>query len=178
VRLQDYREITDTGFDAIGTVEMGEHVGASNYPVYVETLHRMLKPGGRLLLQQMSRGAVAPGGGAFIESYVAPDMTMVPVGQTVQQIESAGFEVRDVHALREHYVPTILAWARTLEEHWGEFVAMVGEGEARVWRLYLAGGALAFAENRMGVNQVLAVRPTVEGASGMPLTERLTVSVR
>jgi cyclopropane-fatty-acyl-phospholipid synthase len=170
VRLADYRELADEPFDAVGTVEMGEHVGAENYPVYLATLHRMVKPGGRLLLQQMSRGAVAPGGGAFIESYVAPDMTMVSVGRTIEQIESAGFEVRDVHALREHYVTTIRAWARSLEENWGEFVAMVGAGEARVWRLYLAGGALAFAENRMGVNQILAVRAAVDGSSGMPPT--------
>jgi cyclopropane-fatty-acyl-phospholipid synthase len=27
-----------------------------------------------------------------------------------------------------------------------------------VWRLYLAGGALAFEEGRMGVDQILAVR--------------------
>jgi cyclopropane-fatty-acyl-phospholipid synthase len=47
---------------------------------------------------------------------------------------------------------------------------MVGAGEARVWRLYLAGGALAFAENRMGVNQILAVRAAVDGSSGMPPT--------
>jgi cyclopropane-fatty-acyl-phospholipid synthase len=169
-RLADYRELADEPFDAIGTIEMGEHVGAENYPTYMATLHRMLKPGGKLLLQQMSRGAVAPGGGAFIESYVAPDMTMVPVGQTVDAIERTGLEVRDVHALREHYVTTVRAWADTLEAHWSEFVAMVGEGEARVWRLYLAGGALTFAENRMGVNQILAVRPTEDGTSGMPRT--------
>lgn len=170
VRLVDYRELTDEPFDAIGTIEMGEHVGASNYPTYLSTLHRMLKPGGKLLLQQMSRGAIAPGGGTFIESYVAPDMTMVPLGHTVDAIEQAGLEVHDIHALREHYVTTVLSWADTLEAHWSEFVAMVGEGEARVWRLYLAGGALAFAENRMGVNQILAVRPTADGRSGMPRT--------
>lgn len=172
VKLCDYRELTGEPFDAIGTIEMGEHVGAANYTEYLSTLHRMLKPGGRLLLQQMSRGSVAPGGGAFIESYVAPDMTMVPVGQTVAEIESAGFEVRDVHALREHYTDTVLAWARTLQEHWVEFVDLLGEGGARVWRLYLAGGALAFAENRMGVNQILSVRPTRTGHSGMPNTRQ------
>jgi cyclopropane-fatty-acyl-phospholipid synthase len=28
-----------------------------------------------------------------------------------------------------------------------------------VWRLYLVGGRMAFREGRMGVDQVLAVRP-------------------
>ncbi len=170
VKLQDYREIDAEPFDAISTIEMGEHVGEENYPEYAGTLHRLLKPEGRLLLQQMSRGANAPGGGAFIESYVAPDMHMRPVSATVGHLERAGLEIRDVEALREHYVRTVRAWAETLEERWDEVVSLVGEGQARVWRLYLAGGALTFEEGRMGVDQVLAVRPSVNGTSGMPRT--------
>ncbi|GAA2982720.1 class I SAM-dependent methyltransferase [Actinokineospora diospyrosa] len=170
VRLQDYRELADEPFDAIGTLEMGEHVGAENYPLYAATLFRMLKPQGRLLLQQMSRGAVEQGGGSFIETYIAPDMNMRPVGQTVDLLEQAGLEVRDVEAFREHYVWTCQAWGRTLESKWDELVALAGETTARVWRLYMAGSALAFAENRVGVHQVLAVRPTVSGIAGVPRT--------
>jgi cyclopropane-fatty-acyl-phospholipid synthase len=175
VRLQDYREIPDDGFDAVASVEMGEHVGLGNYPTYAAQLFRRLKPAGRLLLQQMSRVAgapKAPGGGAFIERYVAPDMHMRPVGETIAMLERAGLEVRDVEAMREHYVWTVDAWARTLEERAAELTALVGVGQLRVWQLYLAGGALAFQENRMGVDQILAVRPTVAGASGMPRTRR------
>ncbi|GHH50870.1 cyclopropane-fatty-acyl-phospholipid synthase [Lentzea cavernae] len=176
VRLQDYREVRDEPFDAISTIEMGEHVGESNYPEYASTLHRLLKPEGRLLLQQMSRGRNAPGGGAFIESYVAPDMHMRPVSQTTAFLEGAGLEIRDVHALREHYVWTVRAWAQTLEERWDEVVALVGEGQARVWRLYLAGGALTFEEGRMGVDQILAVRRSETGRSGMPRVRRELVA--
>jgi cyclopropane-fatty-acyl-phospholipid synthase len=170
VRLQDYREITTKPFDAVASIEMGEHVGEENYPAYTSTLFRLLKPEGRLVLQQMSRGAVAPGGGAFIETYIAPDMTMRPIGSTLNHLASAGFEIRDVQAMREHYVWTCRAWAATLEERWSDVVALVGAEQARVWRLYLAGGALAFAENRMGVDQIVAVRTTVDGRSGMPAT--------
>jgi cyclopropane-fatty-acyl-phospholipid synthase len=161
VRLQDYRELAvaaDGPFDAVASIEMGEHVGERNYAIYSAALHRMLRPGGRLLLQQMSRGGVAPGGGAFIESYIAPDMTMRPLHQTLGYLQRAGLEIRQVEALREHYVRTIDAWAQTLEQRWDEAVELVGLGWARVWRLYLAGGALAFEENRMGVDQILATR--------------------
>jgi cyclopropane-fatty-acyl-phospholipid synthase len=170
VRLQDYREIDDGPFDRIASLEMGEHVGLENYPTYSGALYALLKPTGRLLLQQMSRGAKAPGGGAFIESYVAPDMHMRPVGQTVGMIEDAGFEIRDVEALREHYIWTINAWYETLEAHWDEAVALVGVEQARVWRLYLVGGMLTFEERRMGVDQILAVRPSPLGAAAMPRT--------
>jgi cyclopropane-fatty-acyl-phospholipid synthase len=170
VRLQGYREITTKPFDAVASIEMGEHVGEENYPAYASTLFRLLKPEGRLVLQQMSRGAVAPGGGAFIETYIAPDMTMRPIGSTLNHLAEAGFEIRDVQAMREHYVLTCRAWAETLEERWSDAVALVGVEQARVWRLYLAGGALAFAENRMGVDQIVAVRTTVDGRSGMQAT--------
>lgn len=176
VRLQDYREVSGEPFDAISTIEMGEHVGESNYPEYASTLHRLLKPEGRLLLQQMSRGHNAPGGGAFIESYVAPDMHMRPVSATTGFLEGAGLEIRDVHALREHYVWTVRAWAQTLEERWDEVVALVGEGQARVWRLYLAGAALTFEEGRMGVDQILAVHRSENGRSGMPRVRRELVA--
>lgn len=172
VRLQDYREVDARAFDAVASVEMGEHVGADNYPVYAATLQRLLRPGGRLLVQQMSRAGTAPGGGAFIESYIAPDMNMVPVGRTLGLLEDAGLEIRDVEAMREHYVPTVRAWAETLDQRWDDVVALVGSEQARVWRVYLAGGALAFEQNRMGVNQVLAVRPDEDGSSGLPLTSR------
>jgi cyclopropane-fatty-acyl-phospholipid synthase len=177
VRLQDYREITATPFDAVASIEMGEHVGEDNYPTYAATLFRLLKPTGRLVLQQMSRGAVAPGGGAFIETYVAPDMTMRPIGATLGHLATAGFEIRDVQAMREHYDWTCRAWADTLAKRWADVVALVGVEQARVWRLYLAGGALAFAENRMGVDQITAVRTTVDGRSGMPATGLSTLGV-
>ncbi len=73
-------------------------------------------------------------------------------------------------ALREHYVRTADAWHATFESRWDDVVALVGEEVARVWRLYLVGGALAFEEGRMGVDQILAVKPTADGRSGMPPT--------
>ncbi len=167
IRLQDYREVVDGPFDTVSSIEMGEHVGKKNYPVFLGQIERLLTPGGRMLIQQMSR-VTKPGGGPFIEAFIAPDMHMRPVGETVALIEDAGLEVRDVHALREHYVRTVDAWYATFESNWDRVVAMVGEEMARVWRLYLVGGALAFEEGRMGVDQILAVKATPDGRSALP----------
>ncbi|MBB5786640.1 SAM-dependent methyltransferase [Jiangella mangrovi] len=158
VELRDYRDIGDTAADAVASIEMGEHVGQERYPEYAAVLHRIVRPDGRLLLQQMSRGPQAAGGGAFIESYIAPDMHMRPLPETLRMVAAAGFELRHVEALREHYVRTIRFWAGRLESHWDDVVALAGERTARVWRLYLAGGAAAFDEGRMGVDQILAER--------------------
>ncbi|MGH4031536.1 class I SAM-dependent methyltransferase [Actinomycetota bacterium Odt1-20B] len=167
VLCRDYRDLSGGGYDAVATVEMGEHVGDAEYPAFTAALYRLAAPLGRVLVQQMSRGAHAPGGGAFIEAYIAPDMHMRPLGETVGLLEAAGLEVRSAESLREHYVRTVAAWQRTLEERWPEAVRLVGEETARVWRLYLAGGALAFEERRMGVDQILCVRPTPDGAGGL-----------
>ncbi|PZR87169.1 MAG: hypothetical protein DLM67_22685 [Candidatus Nephthysia bennettiae] len=177
VRLQDYRELAEAGemFDAVSSIEMGEHVGQDQYPIYAGILLGALKPTGRLLLQQMSRRIdAAPGGGAFIEAYIAPDMHMRPMSQTISFLEQAGFEVRDVEAMREHYVTTVRHWIDTFEANYPAFVAMVGEEVARVWRLYLVGGALTFEEGRMGVDQILAIKPTLDGYSAMPATRPWT----
>ena len=172
VRLQDYREVpvpAQGPYDAVASIEMSEHVGQEQYPAYAATLHRLVRPGGRVLLQAMSHPS-APGGGAFIERYVAPDMHMRPVWETAAMLARPGLELRDVESIREHYAWTVRAWADTLEERWEEVVGLIGQAGARIWRLYLAGGGLTFAENRMGVDQLLFVRPDDAGASNMPAT--------
>jgi cyclopropane-fatty-acyl-phospholipid synthase len=158
VRLQHYREFDDppASFDAVSSIEMGEHVGERHYPGYVDVMHRALKPGGHLLLQQMSRHeGTAPGGGPFIESYIAPDMHMRPLWQTIRHVESGGFEIRDVEAMREQYVRTVDHWIEAFEANYDKVVALQGEEVARVWRLYLVGGGLAFEQGRMGVDQIV-----------------------
>ena len=159
IRLQDYREIPERDhFDAVASIEMGEHVGERNYPTYAEVLRRSVRPGGRVLVQQMSRTGRHPGGGPFIESFIAPDMYMRPVGETVALLEAAGLETRDVHALREHYVRTVAAWLENFTANRERLTELVDEEVVRVWHLYLVGGALAFRDGRMGVDQILLVR--------------------
>ena len=158
VLIQDYRDPLDGPFDAIASVEMGEHVGATRYPAFCAALYDKLRPGGRLLIQQMSR-TTSRGGGPFIESYIAPDMDMRPVGDTIGLIQDAGFEVTGVEAMREHYVRTIRGWLENFERNLPAITKILTAEQVRVWRLYLAGGALAFEEGRMGVDQILARRP-------------------
>ncbi|WP_457034306.1 class I SAM-dependent methyltransferase [Kitasatospora sp. P5_F3] len=174
VRLQDYREISDGPFDAISSVGMAEHVGTVQYQVYASGLYELLAPGGRLLNHQIARRPDLPGipysPSPFINHYVFPDGELSPVGATVGALEEAGFEVRDLESLREHYALTLREWVANLEAHWPQATRLVGHGRARVWRLYMAACALAFEQNRIGVNQILAVRPTATGASNLPAT--------
>lgn len=176
VRVQDYREVADGPYDAIASVGMAEHVGAARYGQYTEGLYALLRPGGRLLNHQIARrperDETAYEVDDFIDAYVFPDGELAPVGRTVSQLEEAGFEVRDLESLREHYACTLRRWVANLEARWGEAVRLTSPGRARVWRLYMAASALAFEHNRIGINQVLAVRTPRDGASGLPLRTR------
>lgn len=176
IRVQDYRDVKDGPYDAISSIGMAEHVGAERYREYARTLHALLAPGGRLLNHQIARppepDEEAYRVDEFIDAYVFPDGELSPVGTTVGELERAGFEVRDVEALREHYALTLRAWVARLEEHWEEAVRLTSPGRARVWLLYMAASALGFEHARLGVNQILAVRPGGGGASGLPLRAR------
>ncbi|MFI8342555.1 class I SAM-dependent methyltransferase [Streptomyces sp. NPDC085639] len=176
IRIQDYRDVKDGPYEAISSIGMAEHVGADRYRDYARTLHALLRPGGRLLNHQIARRP-EPDEEAyrideFIDAYVFPDGELSPLGTTVGELERAGFEVRDVEALREHYGLTLRAWVARLEEHWSEAVRLTSPGRARVWQLYMAACALGFERGRLGVNQVLAVRTTAAGDARLPLRLR------
>ncbi|POX50533.1 SAM-dependent methyltransferase [Streptomyces sp. Ru71] len=176
IRVQDYRDVDDGPYDAVSSIGMAEHVGAERYLEYARDLYALLKPGGRLLNHQIARrpqrDESAYDVDAFIDAYVFPDGELQPVGTTVTMLERAGFEVRDVESIREHYAHTLRRWVANLEAGWERAVKLTSPGRARVWRLYMAASALSFERNRIGVNQVLAVRTPLSGASGMPLRAR------
>ncbi|HJQ46393.1 MAG TPA: class I SAM-dependent methyltransferase [Amycolatopsis sp.] len=179
IRVQDYREVFDGPYDAISSIGMAEHVGEALLPTYAAALFGLLRPEGRLLNHAISRRvgtAKLTGGKSFINRYVFPDGELEPVGVMVSALEEAGFEIRDVEALREHYALTLRAWVANLEANWPDAVRLSTEGRARVWRLYMAASALSFENGSIGVNQVLAIKMTDRGSSGMPRTRNAFLS--
>ena len=171
IRVQDYRDVRDGPFDAISSIGMFEHVGAAKLDEYFTRLFALLRPGGRLLNHGIAKrpgpkAAFAHRG--FIDRYVFPDGELHEVGSVVTRVQRAGFEVRNVEALREHYSQTLRHWVLNLEDNWDDAVALVGPGRARVWRLYMAASAINFDAERTHIHQVLAVRNDAKGTSGMP----------
>jgi cyclopropane-fatty-acyl-phospholipid synthase len=173
IRVQDYRDVRDGPYDAISSIGMAEHVGRVRYREYADQLFSLLVPGGRLLNHQIARrpekDEAAYRIDEFIDRYVFPDGELAPLGRTVATLEDAGFEVRDVQSIREHYGRTLRAWVTNLESAWPQAAELTSPGRARVWRLYMAASAVSFERNRIGVNQVLAVRTPDSGSSGVPL---------
>ncbi|HUA43392.1 MAG TPA: class I SAM-dependent methyltransferase [Streptosporangiaceae bacterium] len=172
VRHLDYREVPETGFDAVSSIGLSEHIGKDQLASYFRFLHGKLVPQGRLLNHCITRpdntgpSRVTAG---FIYRYVFPDGELEGPGFLMSQMHDNGFEVRHAENLREHYAKTLAAWCANLDAHWDEAVAEVGEGTARVWRLYMAGSRLGFDRNQIQLHQMLGVKVGDDGSAGMPL---------
>jgi cyclopropane-fatty-acyl-phospholipid synthase len=172
IRTQDYRDIDDGPYDAISSIGMFEHVGLKQLGAYFGGMASLVPEGGRFLNHAISRPPapgrprVSPNG--FVGRYVFPDGELHEVGTVVTAMQEAGFEVRHLESLREHYARTLRAWVTNLENHWDEAIAEVGANRVRVWHLYMAGSAAGFEAGRIQVHQTLGVRSTADGTSGMP----------
>jgi cyclopropane-fatty-acyl-phospholipid synthase len=172
VRHMDYRDVAESGFDAVSSIGLTEHIGKAELPGYFSFLYGKLRPRGRLLNHCITRpdntgpNVVKDG---FINRYVFPDGELEGPGYLTSLIHDTGFEVRHQENLREHYAMTLAGWCANLDEHWDEAVAEVGEGTARVWRLYMAGSRLGFDRNQIQLHQILGVKLDADGEAGMPL---------
>ncbi len=176
VELLDYRELPREGlFDKIVSIGMFEHVGRDKLPEYFETAYRLLKPGslflnhGIALQKENARTGKSTG---FMGHLIFPDGELVSISDSLQFAERAGFEVRDVENLREHYARTLRHWVKNLEKNRAQAVAAAGQQSFSAWRLYLAGSAQGFRSGRIGVYQSLLAKPSAAGAVSLPATRR------
>jgi cyclopropane-fatty-acyl-phospholipid synthase len=173
IELRDYRELAPwSAFDAIVSVGMSEHVGRERLPEYFRTAWSLLKPGGVMLNHAISEGLRAHRfrGPSFVDEYVFPDSDIPPLPIVLGAAEGAGFELRDVENLREHYMLTLRHWVRRLEAARAQALAFVTEPTFRLWRLYMAASASGFDHGDLAIHQALLSKPSRGGCSGLPLT--------
>jgi cyclopropane-fatty-acyl-phospholipid synthase len=174
----DYRDVAGEGvFDKIVSVGMYEHVGLANLPLYFATIRRLLKVGGLNLNHGITTGAVgdgtlAPRGSAFIDRYVFPGGELPHVSRMVRETAAAGLDVIDIECLRPHYTQTLLHWVRRLAARQDEVETLVGPEKYRIWRIYMAGSALAFDRGWLSLYQTLSVKPDASGYATRPWTRR------
>jgi cyclopropane-fatty-acyl-phospholipid synthase len=168
VRYGDYRDISETDFDAVSSIGLLEHIGVRNYGSYFGFLQSRMRPGGLLLNHCITRpdNRSEPSTRGFIDRYVFPDGELTGSGRIISEAQNAGLEVLHEENLRPHYALTLRDWCANLVEHWDEAVGEVGLPTAKVWGLYMAGSRLAFEDGGIQLHQVLAVKPSDHG--GVP----------
>jgi cyclopropane-fatty-acyl-phospholipid synthase len=173
IELRDYRDLAGERFDKIASVGMFEHVGRSRLHEYFKAAFEALEPGGLFL----NHGIASEGDGrtngkctGFMQQLVFPDGELVPISDALVRAERAGFEVRDVENLREHYVRTLRAWVSNLERNRRVAERSAGTQAYRAWRLYMAGSAQGFRTGRLCIFQSLLARRREDGSVRVPPT--------
>jgi cyclopropane-fatty-acyl-phospholipid synthase len=170
IDVRDFRDVHgEQMYDKIISIGMIEHVGQHRLASYYARAMELLAPGGAFLIQGIGTRDGQPALGPFANRYVFPDAEVLPIQDVVRAAEDSGFEVRDVESLREHYVLTLNAWNRRLEEHHEEAARVVGEVTYRVWRAYMAMAGYLFRRGRLSLYHTLCVKAE-NGCAGLPLT--------
>ncbi len=181
VEVRDYRDLVNVEpFDKVVSVGMAEHVGWSHLARYFRDAWRLTRPGGLFLNHCITKDKArrrrprVPGwrDGVFTKRYVFPDGDLVRLSALATRALDAGFDIRDVESLREHYALTLRAWVRNLERNEPQAVQLVGRETYRVWRLHMGGAAEGFASKRLNLHQMLLARPDGAGNVTMPATRR------
>jgi cyclopropane-fatty-acyl-phospholipid synthase len=176
VELRDYRDLGDLQYDAIASIGMVEHVGRERLAEYFACAYRALREGGLFLnhgiVSQSRDGKGYRAANDFIGRYVFPDGDLVAIDTTVRDAEAAGFELRDVENLREHYARTLRAWVANLGAGQRAATEASDARTERIWRMYMTGSARSFALGRMGLMQTLLGKPRTDGSSDIPPTRR------
>lgn len=158
LELIHFRDLAAQGarFDKLASVGMCEHVGRKHIAEYFQNAYNILFPRGLFLNHGITRRAGSGSSGpSFIDRYIFPDGELLTVSEMVKAAESAGFEIRDVEDLREHYEETLHRWVAALDEHEADAVALTDAATVRTWRLYMSGCAEAFRRGDIAVHQIL-----------------------
>ena len=177
LQLLDYRDLPQDGrFDKIVSVGMFEHVGHANLREYCEILSRAVREGGLVMNHGITSKhtdgrQVGRGAGDFIDRYVFPNGELPHLSMMTAEISEAGLEVVDVESLRLHYARTLDHWSQRLEQKLDAAAKQVPEQALRIWRLYLAGCAYAFAHGWINIDQILATKPHADGSLELPPTQ-------
>jgi len=173
IAFGDYREFDDPApFDKAASIGISEHIGNANLPAFFRKVFSCLRPGGTYLHHciTLRPNTPYPRWTPFARMYVFPNGELQTILHVLQCAAAAGFEIRDVESLREHYVLTLENWVRRLEANRDQAQSLVGDVTYRIYRIYMAGATMGFRRGVYNLNQTLVVKPHPDGRSDLPLT--------
>ncbi len=163
IHLTDYRDARGQ-YEAVASVEMVEAVGEDYWPVYLESIARLLKPGGRAALQFISirepffddYSASAD----FIQTYIFPGGMLISESRLEALAAKAGLEWRDRQGFALHYAETLKRWRIRYDDAVAQARLPAGFDEPfhRLWRYYLMYCEGGFRGSGIDVAQVTLVK--------------------
>ncbi len=163
IELTDYRDVAGS-FDAVASVEMVEAVGQDYWASYLQTIARVLRPGGRAALQLISiREELFDAYAAsadFIQTYVFPGGMLISEPRFQALAELAGLSWRDRAGFGLDYAETLKRWRErydlAVEE--GRLPSGFDERFHDLWRYYLMYCEGGFRGQGIDVAQVTLIK--------------------
>ena len=168
VKLMDYRELEKSGllFDRVVSVGMLEHVGRSNYDLFMKCVSKVLKKEGVFVLHYIS-GLYESEGDAWIKKYIFPGGVIPTLREIISLSADYKFYTVDVEILRMHYYKTLIKWAENFEKNTDKVREMFDEKFVRMWRMYLYSCAACFYTGVIDLHQIVFTKGV---NNSLPLT--------
>ncbi|MCW8839844.1 MAG: cyclopropane fatty acyl phospholipid synthase [Gammaproteobacteria bacterium] len=135
IELMDYRDLTGS-YDKIVSVGMFEHVGLKNYPVYFDTVQRLLKDNGLFLLHTIGTYSSTNNTDPWIEKYIFPNGKLPSARQLSCAVEGR-YVIEDWHNFGPDYDRTLMAWWDNFDAAWPDLQGKYDERFYRMWKYYL-----------------------------------------
>ncbi|KAG9311310.1 sphingolipid C9-methyltransferase [Chiua virens] len=161
ILCMDYREIPGGPghFTKIVSLEMAEHVGIRRYGAFMRQMYDLLDDEGIFVLQV---AGIRPSWqyedliwGLFMNKYIFPGAdASCSLGWVVNQVEAAGFEVKNIDVLGVHYSATIWRWYLNWVSNKDKVVEKYGERWYRIWVFFLAYSTIISRQGSASVFQL------------------------
>jgi len=135
IELVDYRKLTGQ-FDKVVSVGMFEHVGPKNYPIYFDTVLRVLKDDGLFLLHTIGNHVTSPKTDPWIDKYIFPNGKL-PSAKELATVLEGRFLIEDWHNFGPDYDRTLMAWWENFDRAWPRLQGKYDERFYRMWKYYL-----------------------------------------
>jgi len=160
--LRDYRDEHGT-YDAVASIEMFEAVGERYWPTYFSTLHRVLRPGGRAVVQAISiaedRFERYRTTSDFIQQYIFPGGMLATRTRIEEEAARAGLQLEARHDFGGDYARTLKLWLKRFDQQEASVRGLRFDTRfIRMWRFYLAYCAAGFIARTTDVGQYTFAR--------------------
>ena len=143
VVFQDYREERET-FDAIVSIEMFETIGQHFWPIYFISLKRLLKKGGKAMVQTV-----------FCAEDIYPSGALCAQARFIAEAEKIGLKIISTYRFGQDYIQTLNQWLLNLDSNAAELKTLgYSEQTIRSWRFYLSHAIQNFLTRRTDVMQI------------------------
>eukprot|EP01064_Diplonema_japonicum_P020197 TRINITY_DN2931_c1_g3_i2.p1 TRINITY_DN2931_c1_g3~~TRINITY_DN2931_c1_g3_i2.p1 ORF type:complete len:447 (+),score=100.34 TRINITY_DN2931_c1_g3_i2:52-1392(+) len=168
ILCMDYRDIPkDKKFDKVASIEMAEHVGLTNFQLYLNGVKDRMNDEGIFLMQvaglRQGSNWEDVAWGLFMSKYIFPGAdASTPLNWYIEQCELAGFEVHSVETIGRHYSHTLHRWYDNWMSNRATMEPKYSSRLFRLWEIFLAWSVVAAGQGSATCYQIAMHKNTYD----------------